>query len=131
MFDQQNQAEPQFDKALLLDENPINNVVASPDGRVFVNISIILDKLAMKWVSEAMLAQITGDETAKARVSGATQVLQAFLTAHDGSKVAVELQRNGEEITREKVMAGVDALNQEAKKFMESNGPLSGPSPFS
>ena len=124
----QDNSEPAFEEALLIDQNPVNNVVASPDGRVFINLTTILNRVAVKWTTETMVAQLSGDEKALARIEGAMEVLSQFLYAHDGSKVGVDIQRRGEEVTMEKVAAGIRDLQDQAVKMLAEG---QGPTPFS
>ena len=103
----------------IIAEDPENSVVASPDGRVFTDISKMLIEATMQLAMET-IAIDPADEVARARVEGQATILKRLMTAQEGMLAAVELQQAGEAVTKEALERRVLQDRARAQKEFEA-----------
>lgn len=87
---------------MVISTNPTNSVVASPDGRIFINVERLIENMAIELLTKTMVAKIANDDTTLERLEVERQVLASILQQ---SKFIAErameekLEREGVDLT--------------------------------
>lgn len=103
----------------LIDVDPVNSVVSSPDGRVFVDMSKMLTDATIQLAMEAITIPPT-DVEGRAMVAGKARILKTLLNAQEGLIAVVRLQKRGEEITKQNIEAEVERDRARVEKEFEA-----------